>query len=67
MSNASKVLVDVEGGNNMMYLPLDKLASQAPVTTRGAQVQADSAAQIANEVIEQLRREQTRSRRSEGR
>src|SRR5690606_9309683 len=23
MANASKVLVDVEGGNNMMYLPLD--------------------------------------------
>ncbi len=28
-SNTSKVLVDVEGGNNMMYLPLDKLAPQA--------------------------------------
>ena len=27
--NTSKVLVDVEGGNNMMYLPLDKLAPQA--------------------------------------
>ncbi|MDR2212118.1 MAG: FtsH protease activity modulator HflK [Pseudomonadales bacterium] len=25
MSNASKVLVDVQGGNNMMYLPLDQL------------------------------------------
>ena len=24
-SNASKVMVDVEGGNNMMYLPLDQL------------------------------------------
>lgn len=24
-SNTSKVMVDVEGGNNMMYLPLDKL------------------------------------------
>ncbi|MEE4203148.1 MAG: FtsH protease activity modulator HflK [Halieaceae bacterium] len=27
-SNTSKVLVDVEGSNNMMYLPLDKLAPQ---------------------------------------
>jgi membrane protease subunit HflK len=27
-SNTSKVMVDVEGGNNMMYLPLDKLMQQ---------------------------------------
>ena len=25
LSNSSKVMVDVEGGNNLMYLPLDKL------------------------------------------
>ena len=25
MQNSSKVMVDVEGGNNMMYLPLDQL------------------------------------------
>lgn len=25
MTNASKVMVDVEGGNNMMYLPLDQI------------------------------------------
>ncbi len=25
MSNSSKVLIDVEGGNNLLYLPLDKL------------------------------------------
>ncbi len=25
MANTSKVLVDVEGGNNMMYIPLDKM------------------------------------------
>ena len=27
-SNTSKVMVDVEGGNNMMYLPLDKIMNQ---------------------------------------
>lgn len=27
-SNTSKVMVDVEGGNNMMYLPLDKIMQQ---------------------------------------
>ena len=25
LSNSSKVMVDVEGGNNLLYLPLDKL------------------------------------------
>lgn len=29
MSNSSKVMIDVEGGNNMMYLPLDQLMQQA--------------------------------------
>lgn len=28
MSNTSKVMVDVEGGNNLLYLPLDKLMGQ---------------------------------------
>ena len=27
-SNSSKVMVDVEGGNNLMYLPLDKILEQ---------------------------------------
>ncbi|WP_371375919.1 FtsH protease activity modulator HflK [Thalassotalea aquiviva] len=29
-SNTSKVLVDVDGGNNMIYLPLDKIMQQQP-------------------------------------
>ena len=28
LTNSSKVLVDVQGGNNMMYLPLDKIMEQ---------------------------------------
>jgi membrane protease subunit HflK len=27
-SNSTKVMVDVEGGNNLMYLPLDKILEQ---------------------------------------
>ena len=27
-SNSTKVMVDVEGGNNLMYLPLDKIIEQ---------------------------------------
>jgi len=33
-SNTSKVMVDVEGGNNMMYLPLDKIIQQQGATQR---------------------------------
>ena len=33
-SNTSKVMVDVEGGNNMMYLPLDKIMQNQQSTTR---------------------------------
>ncbi len=32
-TNTSKVMVDVEGGNNMMYLPLDKLGSSGSGVT----------------------------------
>ena len=28
-SNTSKVMVDVEGGNNMLYLPLDQLTKRS--------------------------------------
>jgi modulator of FtsH protease HflK len=30
LANSSKVLVDVKGGNNLMYLPLDRLIQQQP-------------------------------------
>lgn len=33
-SNTSKVMVDVDGGNNMMYLPLDKIIQQQAPTQR---------------------------------
>ncbi|MFL6871644.1 MAG: FtsH protease activity modulator HflK [Candidatus Azotimanducaceae bacterium] len=47
--NSSKVMVDVEGGNNMMYLPLDKLAQRAP------EVALDR--DVVRAAVEELRRE----------
>lgn len=40
IGNTSKVLLDVEGGNNMLYLPLDRLTSapQSSVVTQGGRV-----------------------------
>ena len=42
LSNSSKVMVDVEGGNNLMYLPLDKLM--------GGGGSSDSAANIMDNI-----------------
>lgn len=67
MSNSSKVMVDVEGGGNMMVLPLDKLVGQMPAATTTRSSAGVDSSQIAREVVEQLRREQSRTRRTEGR
>jgi membrane protease subunit HflK len=57
-SNTNKVLVDVEGGNNIMYLPLDKLTSQATAGGSGRSgLDSSSIREITNAVTEQLRRD----------
>ncbi|MGB0468597.1 MAG: FtsH protease activity modulator HflK [Pontibacterium sp.] len=70
LANSPKVLVDVEGGNNMMYLPLDKL-SQSRVTPRSevsrqAPMDSESLREVTDQVIEQIRQRQITTRR-EGR
>ena len=37
MSNSTKVLIDVDGGNNLLYLPLDKLMEQTGSRSRESQ------------------------------
>ena len=54
--NASKVMVDVEGGNNMMYLPLDKLTQQSGSNASNLDVTA------LRREMEQLRRDVSSSR-----
>lgn len=41
-SNTSKVMVDIDGGNNMMYLPLDKLGTGAGVSGARPRPEIDS-------------------------
>jgi membrane protease subunit HflK len=68
MSNTSKVMIDVDGGNNMMYLPLDKLGQQSTATNlsgAASRIGDDQIREIANDVIELINREQTTSRRRE--
>jgi membrane protease subunit HflK len=64
-SDATKVMVDVAGGNNMMYLPLDKLMDRSSVTRKDNGQELD-VRQLTDKVIEQLRRDSQATRR-EGR
>ncbi|HIG36392.1 MAG TPA: FtsH protease activity modulator HflK [Oceanospirillaceae bacterium] len=57
LSNASKVMVDVEGGNNMMVLPLDQIMQNQSVrsaTGTGGKVSSSMVDEITNRVIQQL-------------
>ncbi len=58
--NSSKVMVDVKGGNNMMYLPLDKIG-QSAATGSSTEVQT------LRRELEQLRRDLATSRTTNSR
>ena len=72
-TNARKVLVDVEGGKNMMYIPLDKIVQNvSPATTAGGETltKADIT-RITDQVLGEVRNRQSISQptttRREGR
>ncbi|MGK2915537.1 MAG: FtsH protease activity modulator HflK [Porticoccaceae bacterium] len=68
MASSSKVLVDVEGGNNMLYLPLDKLVSQQGAKPAEAtNMTPAEISSIADQVIEKLRSQTTSVQRREPR
>ena len=66
MQNSSKVLIDVEGGNNMMYLPLDKIAQQSTGNSIGRSISESDLSEITQQVRERLIREQQSSRTGRG-
>lgn len=51
LGNSSKVLVDVEGGSNIMYLPLDRLMQQA--ASSGQPLNQDSLRDLADAISRQ--------------
>jgi modulator of FtsH protease HflK len=57
LSQTDKVMVDVEGGNNVMYLPLDKLSQQNQRAGSQGEARLDSTniRELTNAVTEQLR------------
>lgn len=71
LSSSSKVMVDVEGGNNLMYLPLDRMMQETTSASGGSipfspglselETQAGAAARSAQQFI-QRERDSLRSR-----
>ncbi len=51
-TNASKVMIDVEGGNNIMYLPLDRLMQGSGGGQAG--VSQDTVSDIADSIVREL-------------
>jgi membrane protease subunit HflK len=58
LTNTSKVMVDVEGGNNVMYLPLDRMTERSASSgARDVRVDSSNIRELTNAVTEQLRRD----------
>ncbi len=73
LKNTSKMMIDVEGGNNMMYIPVDKLieagtqANAARRTHSATQDIDDLASRIADEVLKEVDARRARNNVREGR
>ncbi len=65
MQNTSKVMVDVSGGNNMLYLPLDKIMEQNSRQVLRSESGSEDIRELTDRVVDQLRRDNTT--RSSGR
>jgi membrane protease subunit HflK len=65
MESTSKVVIDVEGGNQMLYLPLDKIISESARAPRGGVDESLDIREITDRVVEQIRRD-TANRSSRG-
>jgi membrane protease subunit HflK len=64
MGNSSKVLVDVEGGNNMLFLPLDKIISSGGSSASNDEISPDVLRRINESVTQEVRRSQANTNTS---
>jgi membrane protease subunit HflK len=67
MTNSSKVMVDVEGGNNMMYLPLDKIIGSSSASGRDAAETYQPTTNSSSTLPSSIRTNNNDSRRRESR
>ncbi len=64
MSSSTKVLIDVEGGNNMLYLPLDKLTQQSAAAVGGSsQLSSEAIRQLTDSVVREIQNRSITTRR----
>ncbi|KZZ41661.1 MAG: FtsH protease activity modulator HflK [Saccharospirillaceae bacterium] len=70
-NKASKVMVDVDGGNNMMYLPLDQIVKNMPAQSKTGAISDNEISRLTDRVLNEVRARQnsssSSSRRGEGR
>jgi membrane protease subunit HflK len=64
LENTSKVMVDVEGGNNMLYLPLDRIIQESSKPTTRIDAGNLDIRELTDRVVEQIRRESAATRSS---
>lgn len=58
LARTGKVMVDVEGGNNMMYLPLDRLTRQSSLNdsnSRAVQLDESTLNRLTEQVMQEVR------------
>ena len=58
-ANTSKVIMDVKGGNSLMYLPLDKLTQALPDASTRAEKESESGVSAKSRSPEPVRRRST--------
>ena len=64
LENTSKVMIDVEGGNNILYLPLDRIIQESSKTTVRTDAGSIDIRELTDRVVEQIRRESAATRSS---
>ena len=57
MSNSTKVMIDVDGGNNLLYLPLDKIMEQSQGNRNNSQSGQGSGSNYSDGSDQRVRRE----------
>ena len=65
LKESSKVMVDVEGGNNMMYLPLDQLTRRA-TESGGAQIDQTMMDNAVERILREVNAARSNSSRVRG-
>jgi membrane protease subunit HflK len=65
MTNSTKILLDTEGSNNMLYLPLDKIAQSQETVRRSGNLSGLDVDRVVDQVLERIQR--TSGRQGEGR